>query len=55
MSSKSEENYSVISKMHVWEFPGALVVRIQRFHCCDPGPVPGQGTEIPQAAWHGQN
>ena len=31
-------------------FPGGLVVRIQRFHCCDPGSIPGRETEISQAA-----
>ena len=25
------------------------MVRIQRFHCCVLGSIPGQGTEIPQA------
>ena len=29
------------------EFPGGLVVRIQGFHCCIPGSIPGLGTEIP--------
>ena len=36
------------------EFPGGLVVRIPGFHCHDPGSIPGQGTEIPKAASHGQ-
>ena len=36
------------------EFLGGLVVRILGFHCRDPGSVPGQGTEIPQAAKCGQ-
>ena len=31
------------------EFPGGLVVRIPGFPCHDPGSIPGQGTEIPQA------
>ena len=31
------------------------MVRIPGFHCCDPGSIPGQGTEILQAVWHGQN
>ena len=30
------------------------MVRIPGFHCCGPGSVPGQGTEIPQAVEHSQ-
>ena len=34
----------------MWKkFPDCLVVRIPCFYCCDPGSVPDQGTEIPQA------
>ena len=29
------------------EFFGDLVVRIWSFHCCGPGSIPGQETEIP--------
>ena len=38
------------------EFPGSLVFRTQRFHCCGLGSIPGLGTEIPYqaAAHHGQ-
>ena len=36
------------------EFPGGLVVRISGFHGHGPGSVPGQGTEILQAARRGQ-
>lgn len=32
------------------EFTGGLVVRILGSHCYGLGSVPGQGTEIPQAA-----
>ena len=35
------------------ELPGGPVVRTRRFHC-GRGSVPGRGTRIPQAAWHGQ-
>ena len=39
----------------VWrEFPGGPVVRTQCFHCWSQGSVPGPGTKIPQAVWHGQ-
>ena len=31
-------------------FPSSPVVRTRRFHCHGPGSIPGQGTEIPQAA-----
>ena len=34
----------------IWEFPGGLMVRIQHFHCCGPGSIPGLGTEIPHQA-----
>ena len=37
-----------------WEFPGGLVVRIPSFHCCGPGSIPGEGTEISQAVRRGQ-
>ena len=40
-----------LKKMQLWEFPGGLVVRIWRFHS---GSIPGQQTEIPQAARCGQ-
>ena len=30
------------------------MVRILSFHCHGPGSIPGQGTEILQAMWHGQ-
>ena len=30
------------------------MVRIPGFHCCGPGSIPGQGTEIPQAMEHSQ-
>ena len=36
-----------------WEFPGGPVVRILGFCCHGQGSIPSQGTEIPQAAWHG--
>ena len=36
------------------ESPGGLVVRTQCFHRKGPGSIPGQGTKILQAVWHGQ-
>ena len=35
-------------------FKEVIVVRIQHFHCRDPGSIPGRGTEVLQAAWLGQ-
>ena len=40
-------------KKDCWEFPGGLEVRIPGFHCCGPGSIPAQGTEILQLAQHG--
>ena len=38
-------------KVNLWEFPGGLWVRIQHFHCCGLGTIPGLGSRIaPQAA-----
>ena len=37
------------------EFPGGPVVMTWCFHCRGPGSIPGQGTEIPEAAWCSQN
>ena len=34
---------------HDQRIPGGLVVRIQHFHCCGQGSVPGWGTKILQA------
>ena len=30
------------------------MVRARRFHGRGPGSIPGRGTKIPQALWHGQ-
>ena len=37
------------------EVPGGPVVRTWCFHCQGPDSIPGRGSKIPQAAWHGQN
>ena len=42
-------------KNEIKEFPDGLVVRMWRFYFHGPVSIPGQGTEILQAAWHGQN
>ena len=39
-------NFAGLTKVHFWEFPGSLVVRIWGFHCHGPGSLPGWGTEI---------
>ena len=41
-----------ISKIR--ESPGGLVVRVLGFHCRGPGSIPGLGSEMLQAPWHGQ-
>ena len=33
---------------HIKEFPGGLVARMLGFHCCSPGSISRQATEIPQ-------
>ena len=41
----------------VWDFLGSPVVKTLCFQCRDAGVadlIPGQGTEIPHAAWCGQ-
>ena len=49
---KEYKERKTVSKL----FPGDLAVRIPGFqvHSCDPSSIPGQGTEIPQAAQCGQ-
>ena len=47
-------NFAGLTKVHFWEFPGGLVVRILGFHCCGPGSVLGQGTEISLKPLSGQ-
>ena len=42
-------------KNEIREFPDGLVVRIWRLYLHGPVSIPGQGTEILQAAWDGQN
>ena len=39
---------------NLWEFPNGLVATILGFHCCGPGSIPGQGTEILQAPQRSQ-
>ena len=36
------------------EFPGGPVVRTRHFHSGGGGLIPGQGTKILLAMWHGQ-
>ena len=43
-----------IKTNHIRELPGGPVVRTWCFHCWGPGSIPGQGTKILQAMWHGQ-
>lgn len=39
--------------LNVWAFPEVQWLRTQS-HFKDTGSIPGQGTEILHAAWHGQ-
>ena len=39
---------------NLWEFSNGLVGTILGFHCCGPGSIPGQGTEILQATQRSQ-
>ena len=41
-----------LKKTPSWKIPGGTVVRTQSFYCHGLGSIPGQGTKIPQAAWH---
>ena len=41
-------------KVTSWEFPDSPVVRTRRFHRWGLGWIPGWGTKILQASWHGQ-
>ena len=55
LPTSGREGSNIISKKScLGEFPGGLVVRTQHFPCCGPGSIPGWGTKIPQAVWHGQ-
>ena len=37
------------------DFPGSPVAKIPRFYCrVGAGSIPGRGTKIPHAVWHGQ-
>ena len=41
-------------KGHRKDFPGSPVVKTPHLHCRGHSSIPGQGTKIPRAAWHGQ-
>ena len=43
---------AIIKKKISGKVPGCLAVRSLGFHCYGLGLITGQGTEIPQAAWH---
>ena len=46
---------SLNTKHNHREFPGGPVVRTLRLQYHGPGPIPDQGTKIPQAVLQGQN
>ena len=35
------------------DFPGSVEVETLSFQCRGMGSIPGQGTKIPHAVWHG--
>ena len=37
-----------------WDLPGGPVLKTRHFHCRGQGSIPGQGTNILHAVWHGQ-
>ena len=47
---KLQVNFKIDFRWGEEGFPGGLVVRILGFHCHSASSIPGQGTEIPQAA-----
>ena len=38
----------------IWDFPGGPVIKTPHFQVVDVDLIPGQGTKILHAAWHGQ-
>lgn len=40
--------------LHFSDFPGGPALKMLHFHLEGPGPIPGQETKIPRAAWHDQ-
>lgn len=40
--------------MMSWDFPGGAIVKTLHFYLRGMGSIPGKGTKIPHAAWHGQ-
>lgn len=40
--------------LHFGDFPGGPALKMLHFHLEGPGPIPGQETKIPRAAWHDQ-
>ena len=43
-----------VNKSTKLDFPGGPVVKTLRFHCRGAGSIPGRGTKILHAVWHGQ-
>ena len=61
-SRREKSNKYIIEKIdhvelvrkHSQGFSSGPMVRTPRFHAGGPGSFPGQGTKIPQVAWHDQ-
>ena len=55
MKPKTFANIYIQSKLaKAGDFPGGPVVKTAS-NARSTGPIPGQGTKIPHAMWHGQN
>ena len=55
LPSTMDWNYTFFEDLHFGEFPNGPVIRTLPFHYRSMGSIPGWGTKISQAKWHGQN
>lgn len=44
---------SLLLKTIIWAFSDGLVLKIPGAHCCGPGSISAQGSEIPKAMQQG--
>ena len=45
---------SLLLKTIIWAFSDGLVLKIPGAHCCGPGSISAQGSEIPKAMQQGE-
>lgn len=45
---------SLLLKTIIWAFSDGLVLKIPGAHCCGPGSISAQGSEIPKAVQQGE-